>query len=136
MIQDFTLPLGGKPYRFEWGIRQLMGMQESLITPREMPSLESIQAHLLAGRVKYVIEMIRFGLQRYHPSLTDSDVIDIVEAASVDEIRAVLMKFMFSSTPDQKDVEALPKPKRTNPRKAQTKKTDGASSISALAASA
>ena len=130
---DFSLPLGGTVYRFHWGVDELIEMQERLATPLSVPSVQMMDLGIRQGRLKYLRAMMWAGLRTYNPTISEKDVGGLMQAATEDEMRALLRAFGYAIAPDPKDAEALtPTTKKTkNPRKAQTKRTTGATSIAA-----
>lgn len=128
-FDEFTLPIGGSPYTFRFGLRELIELQERLITADQVPSIAEIDAGVRVNRLRYRRALIWAGLRKFHPHITEDAVTDLMAKASKAEMDAVLEAFGYSVTPDPRDLEALGPP--TNPPQAQDVKTGG-SSISVL----
>lgn len=126
-FEEFTLPIGGSPYRFHFGFSEIIEMQDRLSSPAYVPSIAEIDAGIRAGRLKYQQALIWAGLRRFHREITEEDVAQLQAKASGMELRSVLSAFGYSMTPDPADVKALGP--LENPQTAQIE-TTGAPSIS------
>lgn len=107
ITDDFTLPLGGIEFHFRWSLREVINMQERLVSGLEVPTIEAIDAGVRSGRLRYIRAMLWAGLQSYQPLLNEDAVTDLMAQASEQEMRAVMSGFGYSTRPDPADVQAL-----------------------------
>ncbi len=129
-FDEFTLPLGGREYRFRFGLREVIELQERLIIGPIVPTIREIHLGILAGRLRYQRVLIWAGLRQFHPELTEEAVTELMASATRAELGEVLFAFGYSVTPDPNDLEALGVDPTANPQTAQNE-TIGAASISA-----
>jgi hypothetical protein len=120
-FEEFTLQIGGSPYTFHFGFSEIIEMQDRLSTPSYVPSIAEIDHGIRAGRLKYQQALIWAGLRRFHRDITEEDVARLQAKATGAELRAVLVAFGYSMTPDPADVKALGEPE--NPQAAQAETT-------------
>lgn len=128
-FDEFTLPLGRREYRFRFGLREVIELQERLIEGSVVPTIHEIDAGIRAGRLRYQRALIWAGLREHHKDVSEDAATELMSTASRRELDDVLIAFGYSVTPDPKDVEALGIQPSTNPPTAQHAMT-GADSIS------
>lgn len=129
-FEEFTLPMGGTPYTFRFGLRELIELQERLVSGDQIPTIAEIHAGIQRGRLRYRRALIWSGLRAFHPDISEDAVTDLMAKAKRAEMNALLEAFGYSVTPDPRDLAEL-EPK-ANPPQAQDA-TTGANSTSALA---
>lgn len=124
---DFAASLNGTPLRFHWGMSELIDMQEGLTTytidaktgktVAHVPTIEEMEAGVMAWRLRYQRAMFWAGLQKYHPQMSVATVTDLMQKATPEEWQAVLNAFGYFVAPDPADIAALPMSE--NPPEAQ-----------------
>lgn len=134
LSDEFTLPISGTVYRFRFGLREVIDLQERLIDGDAVPSIQDIDRGVRVGRLRYVRALLWAGLRQYHPTMTEEAVTDSMAGASEAELQAVLKAFGYSMTPDPADIEALGSAPDANPQTAQDGVTTGEDSTSTVGA--
>lgn len=99
--------------------------------------LEGILQHVFGGRIKYLAAYFWSGLKRFHPEFTLDAAMDLLDQASPDEVRQLLVDLGLTMQPSPEDAKELKGGAGTkrNPRKAQAVAGRGESSTSRRARS-
>ena len=137
---EVDLILAGQTFTFKLGTGALIELQE-LLSKSEgaLVPIPNVFAEAARGRVAYIRALLWAGLRKYHSDRTLTDVEDLLDAASPEEIRALLGDLGATAQPDDEDLLALgvtggPRGRPRTARRAAT--GTGADSTSTLAESA
>jgi hypothetical protein len=123
---EFDFTLGGKAFKFKFGLAAVAHAQELLREPNgTLPTVQQIDERLTRGSLLYLRAMIYGGLRKHHASLTIDDVDGLLEQITEPEAKNLLAACGFSLTPDPADVAVLGVPTNGNgnPQMAQAPKT-------------
>ena len=117
---EVTIDVEGTAYTLALTIDAMVALEDQFSTPQKLVTFQEILGLADRGSVKAMRALIWAALQRHHPTITLTDVSDLVQragglAAFVQTFSA-LAKVSFA---DPKDLEALGVPTGANPPRAQ-----------------
>lgn len=99
--------LGGQRYRLKMGSGALIAMQERLSTSDHLIPVQDIFEGSARGRVLYTRTILWAALRKYHAEITETQIEDILDAASIEEVRDMHLALTGQTLPDPRDVTDL-----------------------------
>ena len=103
---DFVLD--GRTFTFRLGTGALIELQEHVSKLEgAQAALEQIFLDAARGRVLAIRAVLWAGLRKHHPEVTLEGVEDLLDAASPDEIQALLGNLGATTVPDPADLRTL-----------------------------
>lgn len=126
---EVPITIGGKTYALALKMAGLSALQKRLSPPDKKLKLDELiielEQQINAQSLEHIAVFLWAALQKYHPTLTERDAMNLIdEMGGLEGLATTFAAVMESLKPDPQDVEELTPPKtdKTNPRRAQVRK--------------